>query len=107
MPVLIEWLADPTQRPRGKWLLQLLGRRAMPTYLELLPTLSTEVKRHLLEAVRAIDPDASALTAQVKTLGPKPLKPVLGSARGWQAEQSLAVFNAALQAVPKAGVANA
>jgi serine/threonine protein kinase len=97
LPELIGWLADSTRRPNGKWLLQLVGRRAMRTYLELLPTLSTEVQRHLLEVVRAIDPDASALAAQVKTLGPRALKPVLVSARGWQAEQSFAVFNAALQ----------
>ncbi len=94
---LIEWLADPTRRSRGKWLLQILGRRPMPRYLELLPTLSVEVQRYLLEVVRAIDPDASALTAQVKTLEPNALKPVLISARGWQAEQSFAVFHAALQ----------
>ena len=97
LPVLIEWLADPPRRPWGKWLLQLLGRRSMPTYLELLPTLTTEVQRHLLEVVRAVDPDASALAAQVKTLGPEALKKVLVSARTWHSEQCFAVFNAALQ----------
>lgn len=97
LPTLVEWLADPAQRAGGKWLLQLLGRRPMAAYLELLPTLTTEVRGYLLEVIRAVDPDASTLAAQVKTLGPNALIPVLVSARSWQGEQTLAVFSAALQ----------
>jgi serine/threonine protein kinase len=98
LTVLLEWLGDPTRRPWAKWLLQLLGGKAIPAYLGQLPDLTTEVQRQLLEVVRAVDPNASVLAAQVKSLEPKRLKPVLVSARGWPAEQSFAVFSAALQA---------
>jgi serine/threonine protein kinase len=102
LPTLVDWLSDPALRAGGKWLLQLLGRRPMAAYLELLPGLVSEVRGYLLEVIRAIDPDASALAAQVKTLGPNALMPVLVSARSWPAEQSLAVFNAALQSTDAA-----
>lgn len=102
LPVLLEWLGDPVRRGAGKWLLQLLGRGALNTYLELLPLQPTTVQRELLEVLRAIDPDASLTAARVRTLDAPSIRPLLASARSWPAAQSNAVFNAALQAADAA-----
>ena len=97
LSVLLDWLGDEKQRPAAKWLLQLLGRNALDSYLKLLPGLRPEIQRHLMEVVRAIDPDASLMANQVRNLEPGSIKALLIAARGWPADQSFAVFNAALQ----------
>ena len=97
LSVLLDWLGDEKQRPAAKWLLQLLGRNALDSYLKLLPELRPEIQRPLMEVVRAIDPDASLMANQVRNLEPGAIKALLIAARGWPADQSFAVFNAALQ----------
>lgn len=98
VPVLLGWLTDPGLRAGGRWLLQLLGKRALGTFIAHLPEQPAEAQQQLLEVMRSLDPDASLMAAQVKTMEPKALKALLVSARAWPAEQCFAVFNVALQA---------
>lgn len=106
LPLLLEWLADEPRRPAGRWLLLLLGRRAVGLYLRQLPGLEPALQQHLMEVLRTIDPDGSLMVAQLRGLDPQALKPLLVAARGWTAEHSAAVFNAALQS-PDAGARQA
>lgn len=97
LPLLLGWLADETKRASAQWLLRLLGRATVPTYLQELPKLEPSVQQHLLAVVRLLDPELKQLLASFKGASVQLIKPVLISSRDWPDEVCAQVFASVMQ----------